>query len=256
MVLQDKVAVITGGSLGLGLETAQLFVKEGATVVITGRTEKTLQDAVDAARSRTDGAGSIEYYVADVSDEEACRSTVEHVIGKYGRIDILFNNAGVLRVYETLETPIEVWDQTFAINVRGTFLMSKFTLSHMLERGAGCIVNNSSILGSRAAPGCAAYIATKGAIVQLTRAMAVEYGARGVRTNAICPGTTVTPLVEDLFEQTDDPRAARQVWENYNPMGRLGKPSEIAKGVLFLCDDDVQFMNGSMLNIDGGWIAR
>jgi len=210
MLLQNKVAVITGGSLGLGLETAHLFVRQGATVVITGRTEKTLQDAVEAVRSGVDGGGTIDYYVANVSDEEACRSTVESVITKHGRIDILFNNAGVLRVYETAETPTDVWDETFAINVRGTFLMSKFTIPHMLERGKGCIINNSSILGSHAAPGCAAYIATKGAIAQLTRAMAVEYAARGIRTNAICPGTTVTPLVEDLFEQTDDPQAARR----------------------------------------------
>ncbi len=256
MLLQDKVAVITGGSLGLGLETAQVFVKQGATVVITGRTEKTLKEAVEAAQRGAAGGGTIEYFVADVSDEQSCRATVEYVITNYGRIDILFNNAGVLRVYETHETPTDVWDETFAINVRGTFLMSKFTIPHMLERGKGCIVNNSSILGSHAAPGCAAYIATKGAIAQLTRAMAVEYAARGIRTNAICPGTTTTPLVEDLFEQTDDPQAARRVWESYNPMGRLGKPYEIAKGVLFLCDDEVEFMNGSMLSIDGGWTAR
>ena len=187
-MMHDKIALITGGSLGLGLETAQLFVKKGATVVITGRTEKTLRDAVDMVRSEADGGGTIEYFVADVSDEEACRSTVEYVVSKHGRIDILFNNAGVLRVYETADTPTDVWDETFAINVRGTFLMSKFTIPHMLGRGTGCIVNNSSILGSHAAPGCAAYIATKGAIAQLTRAMAVEYAARGIRTNAICVG--------------------------------------------------------------------
>src|SRR5689334_12397897 len=105
MLLQNKVALITGGSLGLGLETAHLFVRQGATVVITGRTEKTLQDAAQAVRSGAGGGGTVDYYVADVSDEEACRSTVEYVITKYGRIDILFNNAGVLRVYETAETP-------------------------------------------------------------------------------------------------------------------------------------------------------
>ena len=255
MKLKDKVAIITGGSLGLGKETALLFYREGAKVVITGRTEERLREAVEEAKAQGAG-GEIGYFVADVSEEEDCRSTIEHVIDKYGRIDILFNNAGVLWVYNTHETPLEIWDKTFAINVRGTYLMSKFTIPHMLEQGGGCIVNNSSILGSRAAPGCAAYISTKGAVTQLTRAMAVEYAQQGIRVNAICPGTTVTPLVEDLFEQTDDPAGARKVWESYNPMGRLGKPSEIAKGVLFLCDDEVSFMNGSMLNIDGGWIAR
>ncbi len=255
MKLKDKVAIITGGSLGLGKETALLFYDEGASVVITGRTEKTLKEAVDEARSRGEG-GEIEYLIADVSKVEDCRNTVDYVMKKYGRIDILFNNAGVLWVYNTHETPIEIWDKTFDINVRGTFLMSKLTIPHMLSRGKGCIVNNSSILGSRAAPGCAAYIATKGAITQFTRAMAVEYAKHGTKVNAICPGTTVTPLVEGLFEQTDDPEGARRIWESYNPMGRLGKPSEIARGVLFLCDDEVEFMTGSMLNIDGGWIAR
>lgn len=255
MKLKDKVAIITGGSLGLGKETALLFYREGAKVVITGRTEDRLKTAVEEARAQGPG-GEIEYFVADVSSEEDCRGTVDYVMNKYGRIDVLFNNAGVLWVYNTHETPLEIWDKTFDINVRGTYLMSKFSIPHMMEQGKGCIVNNSSILGSRAAPGCAAYVATKGAITQLTRAMAVEYAPHGIRVNAICPGTTVTPLVEDLFEQTDDPEGARKLWESYNPMGRLGKPSEIARGVLFLCDDEVEFMTGSMLNIDGGWIAR
>ncbi|MER3446178.1 MAG: hypothetical protein C4291_04760 [Candidatus Dadabacteria bacterium] len=113
-----------------------------------------------------------------------------------------------------------------------------------------------TLLGERAAPGCAAYIATKGAIAQLTRAMAVEYAKDGIRVNAICPGTTVTPMVTGLFDQTEDPQASWKLWESYNPMERLGKPEEIARGVLFLCEEGVEFMTGSMLHIDGGWIAR
>lgn len=253
MKLKEKVALITGGSLGLGRETALLFAEEGADVVITGRTENTLKQAVEMAKGRN---LDIEYLVGDVSVEEDCKRVVEHVVNKYGKIDILFNNAGVLWVYNTHETPTEIWEKTFDINVKGTYLMSKYVIPHMINAGKGSIVNNSSILGSRAAPGCAAYIATKGAITQLTRAMAVEYAQSGIRVNAICPGTTVTEMVENLFKQTEDPEGARKVWESYNPMGRLGKPPEIAKGVLFLCEDGVEFMTGSMLNIDGGWIAR
>lgn len=253
MKLEGKVALITGGSLGLGRETAILFAEEGADVVITGRTEKTLKEAVQMAK---DQGHDIEYMRGDVSVEEDCKRVVEQVIDKYGRIDILFNNAGVLWVYNTHETPTEIWEKTFDINVKGTYFMSKYVIPHMISAGKGTIVNNSSILGSRAAPGCAAYIATKGAITQLTRAMAVEYAQQGIRVNAICPGTTVTEMVENLFEQTEDPDGARKLWEGYNPMGRLGKPQEIAKGVLFLCEDGVDFMTGSMLNIDGGWIAR
>jgi NAD(P)-dependent dehydrogenase (short-subunit alcohol dehydrogenase family) len=253
MRLKDKVALVTGGSLGLGKTTALLFAKEGAKVIITGRTEKTLKETAEEAKKE---GLEIDYLVSDVSVEEDCKEAVDYVVNKYGRIDILFNNAGVLWVYTTHETPTDIWDKTFAINVRGTYLMSKYTIPHMLKQGKGCIVNNSSILGSRAAPGCAAYIATKGAIAQLTRAMAVEYAKNGIRVNAICPGTTVTPMVEGLFEQTEDPKATWELWESYNPMGRLGRPEEIARGVLFLCEDGVEFMTGNMLNIDGGWIAR
>lgn len=253
MKLKDKTALITGGSLGLGRETALLFAEEGARVIITGRTEQTLKEAQKMAKDR---GLDIEYIVGDVSKEEDCKRVVDSVIDKYGRIDILFNNAGVLWVYITHETPTEIWEKTFDINVKGTYFMSKYVIPHMINAGKGTIVNNSSILGSRAAPGCAAYIATKGAVSQLTRAMAVEYAQYGIRVNAICPGTTVTEMVENLFKQTEDPDGARKVWEDYNPMHRLGKPSEIARGVLFLCEDGVEFMTGSMLNIDGGWIAR
>jgi len=253
MKLKDKVALITGGSLGLGKSTAVLFAKEGAKVVITGRTEKTLRDTAEEAKKE---GLNIDYLTSDVAKENDCKEAVDYTINKYGRIDILFNNAGVLPLGTTHETSTEDWDNVFNINVKGTWLMSKYTIPHMLKQGKGCIVNNSSILGLKAVPGVAAYNATKGAVTQLTRSMALEYAAKGIRVNAICPGTIMTPMVEDLFDQMPDRSAGEELFKSFHPIGRLGRPEEIAHAVLFLCDDNVEFMNGTMLSVDGGWIAR
>ncbi len=250
MKLKDKVALITGGSMGLGKATAALFVEEGASVVITGRNEERLKQAA------TEIGQGCDYLVSDVSKEEDCKAAVDYVIDKYGRIDILFNNAGVLEVANTHETSTETWDYIFDINVKGTFWMSKYTIPHMLERGKGCIVNNSSVLGLKAVPGLAAYNASKGAVTQLTRSMALEYADKGIRVNAICPGTIVTPMVEGLLDTFEDRKAGEELFKSFHPIGRLGRPEEIAHAVLFLCDDNVGFMTGTMLSVDGGWIAR
>jgi NAD(P)-dependent dehydrogenase (short-subunit alcohol dehydrogenase family) len=254
MKLKDKVAIITGGSSGIGKATALLFAKEGAKVVITGRTEKTLKETVEEAKKE---GLTIDYIVSDVSKEEDCKKAVDYTISKYGRIDILFNNAGVLPLGITHETSVEDWDNVFNINVKGTFLMSKYTIPHMLKQGKGCIVNNSSVLGLKAIPGAAAYNASKGAITQLTRSMSLEYADKGIRVNGICPGTIWTPMVEGLLNEVP---TAKGFLEEIQPitksLGRFGKPEEIAHAVLFLCDDNVQFMTGTMLSVDGGWIAK
>jgi NAD(P)-dependent dehydrogenase (short-subunit alcohol dehydrogenase family) len=252
MKLENKVALITGGSLGLGKAAALLFAEEGAKVVITGRTKKTLKAAVEEAKNKR---LEIEYLVSDVSKEDDCKSAVDYVIKKYGKIDILFNNAGVLPIGFTHETDSKTWDETFDINVKGTYMMSKYAIPHMLKQGYGCIVNNSSVLGLKAVPGVAAYNATKGAVTQLTRSMALEYADKGIRVNAICPGTIVTPMVDGLIEQLGGAEAEK-LFKSFHPMGRFGTAEEIAHSVLFLCDDNVGFMTGTMLSVDGGWIAR
>lgn len=253
MKLKDKVALITGGSLGLGKASAFLFAEEGATVVITGRTESALKDAVAEAESR---GLSIDYIVSDVSKEQNCKDAVEQTVGKHGGIDILFNNAGVLSAAPTHETAIEEWDRIFSINVRGTFMMSKFTIPHMLEKKRGCIVNNSSVVGLKAVAGFTSYVSSKGAVTQLTRAMALDYAQHGIRVNAICPGAIVTPMVTGIIDSMEDSAAAEEMLTSFHPMGRLGRPDEIAQAVLFLCQDGVDFMTGSMLSVDGGWIAK
>ncbi|MER3447110.1 MAG: short chain dehydrogenase [Candidatus Dadabacteria bacterium] len=254
MKLKNKVALITGGSLGIGKATAFLFAKEGAKVIITGRTEKTLKQAVEEAGKE---GLKIDYLVSNVAKEEDCKAAVDYAINKYGRIDILFNNAGVLPLGVTHETPTEDWDNVFNINVRGTYLMSKYTIPHMLKQGKGCIVNNSSVLGLKAIPGAAAYNASKGAVTQLTRSMALEYADKGIRVNGICPGTIVTPMVESFLNEVPSTEEfLKSLQPIYQSLGRFGKPEEIAHAVLFLCDDDVAFMTGTMLSVDGGWIAR
>ncbi len=256
MKLKGKSAIITGGSLGIGKVTALLFANEGADVLITGRTESTLVEAVEEGK---DTSGRIEYFLSDVSKEQDCKGTVERAIELFGKIDILFNNAGVLPLGSTHETSIEDWDKVFAINVRGTFLMSKFSIPHMIEQGGGTIVNNSSILGIKAIPGAAAYNSTKGAVSQLTRSMALEYGANGIRVNSICPGTTVTPMVEAFLENS--PPELDAYLKGLQPitghLGRYATPEEIAHAVLFLCDsENVAYMTGAELSVDGGWIAN
>ncbi len=256
MKLNGKVAIITGGSLGIGQVTAHLFANEGAQVLITGRTESTLVEAAEAGK---DAPGTIEYLVSDVSKEEDCKAAVDHAKERFGRIDILFNNAGVLPLAVTHETSVEDWDRVFDINVKGTFLMSKFTIPHMIEQGGGTIINNSSILGLKAIPGTSAYNSTKGAVSQLTRSMALEYGAHGIRVNAICPGTTVTPMVESFLSSS--PAEVEEFLKGLQPitghLGRFATPEEIAHAVLFLCDsENVAYMTGAMLSVDGGWVAN
>lgn len=254
MKLKDKTALITGGGTGIGKATARLFAREGANVVITGRTEKSLNDT--SLELGNEGL-EISYIVGDVSNETDCKKAVDFTASKFGRIDILFNNAGVCYKSNTHETATAVWDETFDINVKGVYLMSKHTLPHMIKDGGGSIVNNSSILGLKASPaGFAAYSASKGAVNQLTRSMALEYADKGIRVNAICPGTIYTPMMDVLFEEWGEREIGEKRYISVHPIGRLAQPEEIAYAVLFLCDDNIKFTTGAMLSVDGGMSAK
>lgn len=254
MKLENKTALITGGGTGIGKVTALLFAREGANVVITGRREAKLKEVVDEAAKE---GLKLDHLVSDVSSEKDCKAAVDYAVGKYGKIDILFNNAGVLYTGTTHETDTGTWDKIFDTNVKGTYWMSRYTIPVMLKNGGGSIVNNSSVAGLNGFPGLAAYTASKGAVTLLTKTMALEYADKGIKVNAICPGTIETPMVVDEFlGKVDDRAAAENFLLSLHPIGRFGKPEEVAHTVLFLCDDNVGFMTGNMISIDGGWNAK
>jgi NAD(P)-dependent dehydrogenase (short-subunit alcohol dehydrogenase family) len=253
MRLVDKAILVTGGSKGLGREAALLFAREGARVAVSARGQEGLDAVVADAASEGLELLAIR---GDVSSEDDCRRMVDTTIAQLGRIDVLFNNAGVLPVGTTWETSPEDFDLAMAVNVRGTWMMSRLTIPHMLERGSGAIINNCSVLGLKACPGAAAYNTTKGAIAQLTRSAALELAGTGIRVNAICPGTIVTPMVAEVFAAAPDPAAAEGFFLSQHPIGRFGTEAEIAKACLMLAEDGLDFMTGSMLSIDGGWGAR
>lgn len=252
MRLKDKVALITGGTSGIGAATALLFAKEGAKIAITGRNEKR-GHAVTV--EILEAGGEAIFLRTDVRKTDECRRAVEETIRAFGSLDILFNNAGVFYPHTTLECSEEEWDLQIDINLKGTFLMSKFALPSMIERRRGVIINNSSGWGIVGGDAAIAYCASKGGVVLLTKAMAIDHGRQGIRVNCICPGDVDTPMLPE------DAGMRGQKWEDYlagcgnRPLGRIGTVDEIAKAVLFLASDDSSFMTGAALVVDGGGTA-
>jgi NAD(P)-dependent dehydrogenase (short-subunit alcohol dehydrogenase family) len=248
MRLDGKVALITGGGSGMGRVASELFAVEGAKVVLT--------DVNDEAGAATaDAIGEHALYVhADVSKESEAESMVRAAIDRFGRLDILYNNAGVMlsddgSVHTTDES---IWDTTLSINVKGVAFGCKYGIPAMLENGGGSIINVASFVAwLGAATSQTAYTASKGAVLAMTREIAVEYARKGVRCNALCPGPIDTPLLAELLS---DP-ARRQRRFIHIPMGRLGRAEELAKAALFLASDDSSFMTGSSLIVDGGITA-
>jgi NAD(P)-dependent dehydrogenase (short-subunit alcohol dehydrogenase family) len=252
MRLQGKTALITGGTSGMGRATAVLFAREGAAVTVTGRDEE--RGRAVTAEIERDG-GRARFVRSDVRLAEDCRRAVEETVRAFGRLDILFNNAGVFHPRTVPDCPEEEWDETIDVNLKGTFLMSKYALPHMIRQGGGVIVNNSSGWGIVGGDAAASYCASKGGVVLLTKAMAIDHGPQGIRVNCICPGDVDTPMLPD------DARKRGLSWEAYlktatqRPLGRIGTPDEIARAVLFLASDDASFMTGASLVVDGGGSA-
>jgi NAD(P)-dependent dehydrogenase (short-subunit alcohol dehydrogenase family) len=252
MRLKDKVALITGGTSGIGEATALLFAREGAKVTITGRNE-TRGHAVTA--QILESGGEAIFVRTDVRKADECRRAVDATLTSFGRIDILFNNAGIFYAHDALECTEEEWDLQIDVNLKGTFLMSKYALPGMIAQGGGVIINNSSGWGLVGGDKAVAYCASKGGVVLLTKAMAVDHGRQGIRVNCICPGDVETPMLPE------DARFRGMKWEEYlagcsnRPMGRIGTAEEIAKAVLFLASDDSSFMTGASLVVDGGGTA-
>jgi NAD(P)-dependent dehydrogenase (short-subunit alcohol dehydrogenase family) len=252
MRLQGKVALITGGNSGSGKATALLFAREGAGVAITGRDPGRGRETVQEIEH---AGGKASFVACDVRSAEQCRHTVEQVLRTFGRLDILFNNAGVFYPHTALDCSEEEWDLQLDINLKGTFLMSKFALPPMIAQRAGVIINNSSGWGLVGGDAAVAYCASKGGVVLLTKAMAVDHGRQGIRVNCICPGDVDTPMLPE------DAKLRGMQWQDYlagcanRPMGRIGTAEEIARSVLFLASDDSSFMTGAALVVDGGGTA-
>lgn len=252
MRLQNKVALITGGTSGIGEATAILFSKEGAQVAITGRDEK--RGHAVTARILETGGKAI-FTRTDVRRAAECHRAVDETLKTFGKLDILFNNAGVFYPHTILDCTEEEWDLQLDINLKGTFLMSKFALPGMIQQGSGVIINNSSGWGIVGGDKAVAYCASKGGVVLLTKAMAIDHGPQGIRVNCICPGDVDTPMLPE------DARMRGLKWADYlagcanRPLGRIGTVDEIAKATLFLASEDSSFMTGAALVVDGGGTA-
>jgi NAD(P)-dependent dehydrogenase (short-subunit alcohol dehydrogenase family) len=252
MKLADKVAIITGGNSGIGKATAELFSREGARVCITGRNEKRCQEVV--AEINNTGGQAI-FVVADVRFADDCRKTVEATIEAFGRVDILLNNAGVYFAETTVECSEEHWDLTVDVSLKGTFLMSKFALPSMIEQGSGVIINVSSGWGVQGGEKAVSYCAAKGGIVVMTKAMAIDHGAQGIRVNCLSPGDVKTPMLDADARSQGMTVAEYEAAAAQRPIGRVGTPEELAKAALFLASDDSTYMTGANLVVDGGGIA-
>jgi NAD(P)-dependent dehydrogenase (short-subunit alcohol dehydrogenase family) len=243
--MSGKSGIVTGGARGIGRELAAAFAAAGARVAIWD----TDGDAARAAATEV-GAGAIADTV-DVTDEAGVGAAVETVLGAYGQIDFLINNAGIRHVAPIAEEPVEAWRRTIDVNVNGTFICSKAVIPAMVAAGGGHIVNLASMAGELALRERAAYNTSKAAIVGLTKSIAVEVGDAGVYCNAVAPGVIETPLSAPYFE---DESMVKVLREN-SPMGRWGQVDEISGPVLFLCSEESSFVNGVTLFVDGGWTA-
>ncbi len=247
MRLDGKVAIVTGGTFGIGESTVRLFAKEGAKVVIAARNIEKGIKLVDDIKA--DG-GEAHFVKTDVSQEDSVKNLVKETVNKYGKLDILFANAGVGEMQDLDCCTLDEWNHTISVDLTGVFLCNKHAIPEMEKVGNGSIINCASILGHVGQMSVSAYAAAKGGVVNMTRAAAVTYANRGIRVNAVCPGYIDTPILENTPKEVIDGLISLV------PQRRLGKPEEVANAVLFLASDESSFVTGANLLVDGGYTAQ
>ncbi|MBW4689344.1 MAG: SDR family oxidoreductase [Komarekiella atlantica HA4396-MV6] len=249
-ILEGKVALVTGGTSGIGRATAIAMGAAGAKVVFSGRRDAEGEET--AALIRETGAECL-FVRSDMSREADIQALVEQTIATYGKLDCAFNNAGIDSSRHPLhEQPIEEFDKLMSINLRGLFLCMKYEIQQMLSQGSGAIVNNSSVVGLIGFPGLSPYIASKHAVMGLTRSAALDYAKQGIRINAVNPGPIATPRMDSIAEQAG---STTEDMGSITPMERIGQPAEIAQVVVFLCSDAASYITGQPLAVDGGFTA-
>jgi NAD(P)-dependent dehydrogenase (short-subunit alcohol dehydrogenase family) len=254
--LHGKVALVAGGSLGIGRATARRLAGEGAAVVLCGHDDASVADALTELR----GAGlEVDGRRADVSSAAEVEGLVRFAADRYGGVDILVNSAGIQRYGTVVDTPEELWDEVLAVNLKGMFLTAKHCVPELRRRGGGTIVNVASVQAFATQGGVAAYAASKAGVVGLTKAIAVDHAAENIRCNAVCPGSVDTPMLRfaaGLFKGDGTEDETIRGWGSSHPLGRVARPEEVAEVIAFLAGDRASFVTGAELRVDGGLLAQ
>lgn len=250
MKLKDKIAIVTGSGSGIGRSSAELFAKEGASVVVadidTAGGNKTLEII------KNNGGKGL-FVKTDLTKEEEIKKLIDTTVTEFGGLNIIFNNAGITLAYSVVDTDDDIWKKTMDINLKAVYLGCKYAIPHMLE-GGGVILNTASVLAHTSSPGQAPYTASKSAVVGLSRQIAFDYAKHNIRANSICPGDTLTPMALKFFGEKENPEEAMKAWADSRiPLGRFAQPEEIAKVALFLVSDEASYLTGQSIIVDGGF---